>query len=410
MIKTPKSLRLHIGIFGRRNVGKSSFLNAFVRQAVSIVSEIAGTTTDPVEKPMELLPIGPVLFIDTAGIDDIGSLGKERVAKTKKIFDRTDVAVIVTAEGQWGEFEKVLVEEFKKRKIPIIAVCNKADLKEVDGNLIKYLDAEKIGWVQTVSPQKKGMAEFRKRLIFVVPDEFLNNPSILRDLVRPGEFAILVIPIDKEAPKGRIILPQVQAIRDILDNDSYCIILKENRLKESFSKLKEKPAIVITDSQAFLKVAEDTPEDIPMTSFSILFARLKGDLNEFVNGTFAIEKLKSGDKILIAESCSHHPIADDIGRVKIPRWLRQYTGCELVFDVCQGHDFPENLGDYKLVIHCGGCMTNRREILSRIERCRIAGVPITNYGIVIAYSLGKFERALKPFAGSLDYFTKTGRS
>jgi [FeFe] hydrogenase H-cluster maturation GTPase HydF len=408
MIKTPKSLRLHIGIFGRRNVGKSSFLNAFVRQAVSIVSEIAGTTTDPVEKPMELLPIGPVLFIDTAGIDDIGSLGKERVAKTKKIFDRTDVAVIVAAEGRWGEFEKALVEEFKKRKIPIIAVFNKADLKNVNDSVIRELDSEKIGWVETISPQKKGMAEFRQRLISVLPDEFINNPSILRDLVKPGELAILVIPIDKEAPRGRIILPQVQAIRDILDNDSVCVVLKETRLRESFSKLKEKPAIVITDSQAFLKVAEDTPENIPMTSFSILFARLKGDLNEFVNGALAIKKLKSGDKILIAESCSHHPIVDDIGRVKIPKWLKQYTGCELEFVVYQGHDFPENLGDYKLVIQCGGCMTNRREILSRIERCRSLGVPITNYGVAIAYSLGKFERALKPFADSLDYFVKKG--
>jgi len=408
MIKTPKSLRLHIGIFGRRNVGKSSFLNAFVRQAVSIVSEIAGTTTDPVEKPMELLPIGPVLFIDTAGIDDIGSLGKERVAKTRKIFDRTDVAVIVTAEGQWGEFERMLLKEFKKRKIPVIAVFNKADLKNVDDSVINELEKERICWLEAISTQKKGMVEFRQRLISVVPDEFINNPSILRDLVKPGELAILVIPIDKEAPKGRIILPQVQAIRDILDNDSVCIVLKETRLRESFSKLKEKPAIVITDSQAFLKVAEDTPEDIPMTSFSIVFARLKGDLNEFVNGALAIEKLKSGDKILIAESCSHHPIVDDIGREKIPKWLRQYTGCELVFDVCQGHDFPENLGDYKLVIQCGGCMTNRREILSRIERCRIVNVPITNYGVAIAYSLGKFERALRPFADSLDYFMKKG--
>ncbi|MFA6187481.1 MAG: [FeFe] hydrogenase H-cluster maturation GTPase HydF [Phycisphaerae bacterium] len=409
MIKTPKSLRLHIGIFGRRNVGKSSFLNAFVRQAVSIVSEIAGTTTDPVEKPMELLPIGPVLFIDTAGVDDIGSLGQERVARTKKIFDRTDVAVIVSAEGQWEKFEKALLEEFKKRKIPVIAVFNKADLKGVDQSVIAELNAEKVEWLETVSPQKKGMAEFREKLIAVVPDEFLITPSILRDLVRPGELAVLVIPIDKEAPKGRIILPQVQTIRDILDNDSACIVVKETGLLDTLAKLREKPAIVITDSQAFLKVAEDTPEEIPMTSFSILLARLKGDLNEFVNGALAIEKLKSGDKILIAESCTHHPIIDDIGREKIPRWLKQYAGCELKFDTYQGHDFPENLGDYKLVIQCGGCMTNRREILSRIERCRRLGVPITNYGVAIAYSLGKFDRALKPFAGGLDYFTGKGR-
>ena len=409
MIKTPKSLRLHIGIFGRRNVGKSSFLNAFVRQAVSIVSDVAGTTTDPVEKPVELLPLGPVLFIDTAGVDDIGSLGQERVARTKKIFDRTDVAVIVSEQGQWAQFEKALLEEFKKRKIPIIAVFNKADLKSVSQSVIAELKAEKIEWLQTVSPQKKGMAEFREKLIAVVPDEFLKTPSMLGDLVKPGEIAVLVIPIDKEAPKGRIILPQVQAIRDILDNDSACIVVKETGLLDTLAKLREKPAIVVTDSQAFLKVAEDTPEEIPMTSFSILLARLKGDLNAFVNGALAIEKLKSGDKILIAESCSHHPIVDDIGREKIPRWLAQYTGCELKFDVFQGHDFPENLTDYKLVIQCGGCMTNRREILSRIERCRTLGVPITNYGVAIAYSLGKFDRALKPFADSLDYFTRKER-
>jgi len=409
MIKTPKSLRLHIGIFGRRNVGKSSFLNAFVRQAVSIVSEIAGTTTDPVEKPMELLPLGPVLFIDTAGVDDIGSLGQERVARTKKIFDRTDVAVIVSEQGQWDKFEKALLEEFKKRKIPIIAVFNKADLKGVAQSVIAELKAEKIEWLQTVSPQKKGMAEFREKLIAVVPDEFLKTPSMLGDLVKPGEIAVLVIPIDKEAPKGRIILPQVQAIRDILDNDSACIVVKETGLRDTLANFKKKPALVVTDSQAFLKVAEDTPEEIPMTSFSIVLARLKGDLNEFVNGALAIEKLKPGDKILIAESCSHHPIADDIGREKIPRWLAQYARCELKFDVFQGHDFPENLADYKLVIQCGGCMTNRREILSRIERCRTLGVPITNYGVAIAYSLGKFDRALKPFADSLDYFTGKGR-
>jgi [FeFe] hydrogenase H-cluster maturation GTPase HydF len=253
------------------------------------------------------------------------------------------------------------------------------------------------------------VAEFRQKLISVVPDEFINNPSIAGDLVGPGEYAVLVVPIDKEAPKGRIILPQVQTIRDMLDNDSVCIVLKETKLRELFPNLKQKPAIVITDSQAFLKVAEDTPEDVPMTSFSILFARLKGDLNQFVNGALAIASLKSGDKVLIAESCSHHPIADDIGREKIPRWLREHTGCEPEFVIYQGHDFPDNLADYKLVIQCGGCMTNKREILSRIEQCRRVGVPITNYGVAIAYLLDKFDRALKPFADSLDYFAEDNK-
>jgi [FeFe] hydrogenase H-cluster maturation GTPase HydF len=409
MIAAPKSLRLHIGIFGRRNVGKSSLLNAITRQQVSIVSEIAGTTTDPVEKPMELLPIGPVLFIDTAGIDDVGALGNLRIAKTKQVFDRTELGVIVSDNGRWGEFEQGICEELDRRKISVIAVFNKIDISPCRQDAIDKLKSMNITVVQTEANQQKGIIEFRQALINTVPEDFINNSTIMGDLVGPGQLAVLVVPIDKEAPKGRLIAPQVQCIRDLLENDAYCIVVKERELRDALKRLENQPPkIVVTDSQAFLKVAGDTPDDILMTSFSILFARYKGDLNEFVNGALVIEKLKPGDKVLIAESCSHHPIAEDIGRVKIPRWLTQYVGGKLQFDICQGHDFPENLGDYKLVIQCGGCMTNRREVLSRIERCRIASVPITNYGIAIAYSLGKFDRALKPFAGSLDYFKKKG--
>jgi [FeFe] hydrogenase H-cluster maturation GTPase HydF len=409
MISTPKSLRLHIGIFGRRNVGKSSLLNAITRQQVSIVSDVAGTTTDPVEKPMELLPIGPVLFIDTAGIDDAGVLGNLRIKKTKQVFDRTELGVIVSDNGDWSVFEQGIYEELQSRKIPVIAVFNKTDITPCRQEAIDKLKAMGITVVQTAANQQKGIIEFRQALINTVPEDFINNSTIMGDLVGPGELAVLVVPIDKEAPKGRLIAPQVQCIRDLLENDAYCVVVKERELRDAIKRFEHQPPkIVVTDSQAFLKVAGDTPDDILMTSFSILFARFKGDLNEFVNGALTIEKLKPEDKVLIAESCSHHPIAEDIGRVKIPRWLTQYVGGKLQFDVYQGNDFPENLGDYKLVIQCGGCMTNRRQILSRIERCRAAGVPITNYGVAIAYSLGKFERALRPFAGSLDYFTKKG--
>ncbi|MEN6385082.1 MAG: [FeFe] hydrogenase H-cluster maturation GTPase HydF [Phycisphaerales bacterium] len=402
MINTPKSLRLHIGIFGRRNVGKSSLLNAITRQQVSIVSDVAGTTTDPVEKPMEFLPIGPVVFIDTAGVDDIGALGEMRIKKTKKIFERTDLGIIVTDDGRWGNFEQGIYDELKNRKTPVIAVFNKSDIAAADEQAINKLKSMKISCVQMAANQSKGILDFRQALIDAGPVVFINTSSILGAVVVPGEMAVLVVPIDKEAPKGRIILPQVQCIRDILDNDAYCVVVKEHELRSALERFANKPPkIVITDSQAFLKVAGDTPDEIPLTSFSIVFARYKGDLNEFFKGTRAIDKLKSGDKVLIAESCSHHPIVDDIGRVKIPRWLNEYVGGELKFDTCQGNDFPQNLADYKLVLQCGGCMSNRKQILSRIEQCRKKGVPITNYGVAIAYILGIFERALRPFAKEL---------
>jgi len=402
--QTPKGLRLHIGLFGRRNVGKSSLLNAITRQQVSIVSDQAGTTTDPVEKPMELLPLGPVLFIDTAGIDDSGALGELRVKRTQKVFERTELGVIVTEAGVWGDFEDQLFAELKGRKIPVIVVFNKIDLAQPGVEIISKLTAEKIPMVKTVASDGGGILDFRQALLNSAPDDFVNNPSILGDLVGPGEMAILVVPIDKEAPKGRLILPQVQAIRDLLDSDSYCMVVKERELRSAIERLKRPPKLVVTDSQAFLKVVADTPRDIKLTSFSILFARFKGNLTEMVLGTLAIERLKPGDRIMIAEACSHHPIAEDIGRVKIPRWLTQYVGGKLDFQTVQGHDFPEDLSPYKLIVHCGACMQNRREMLNRILRCRQAGVPITNYGLTIAYSLGIFERALEPFPAALEVY------
>lgn len=404
MRSAPKGLRLHIGLFGRRNVGKSSLLNALTRQTVSIVSDIAGTTTDPVEKPMELLPIGPVLFIDTAGIDDVGALGEMRVQKTRQVFDRTDVGIIVSVAGDWGEFEEVILAELRERRIPVIVVFNKTDVAGVDAAQEARLKDSKIPCIETSAARGEGILDLREALIKSAPEEFINTPAIIGDLVPAGEMAVLVIPIDLEAPKGRLILPQVQSIRDILDNDAYCMVVKERELRDALDRLKRPPALVVTDSQAFLKVAGDTPDDVLMTSFSILFARFKGDLVEFVKGALAIENLVPGDRVLICESCSHHPIGEDIGRVKLPRWLRQYVGGKLEFTHVQGHDFPDDLASYKLAIHCGACMWNRREVLSRIIRCQQAGVPITNYGLAIAYSLGIFERALKPFPAALETY------
>ena len=399
---TPKGMRLHIGLFGRRNVGKSSLLNALTRQEVSIVSEIAGTTTDPVEKPMELLPIGPVLFIDTAGIDDEGALGGLRVEKTRRVFERVDVAVIIAVADQWGSFEDGMLAEFRQRGVPAIVVFNKCDLARPQATLLGVLG--EIRYVQTVASRGEGVLDLRDALIKSAPDDFINTPSIVGDLVPPGELVVLVVPIDKEAPKGRLILPQVQTIRDLLDSDAYCLVVKERELRDALDRLKRPPALVVTDSQAFLKVAGDTPPEIPLTSFSILFARFKGDVTEFVHGALAIDDLKAGDRVLIAESCTHHPIGEDIGRVKIPRWLTQYVGGKLEFTHLQGHDFPVDTRQFSLVVHCGACTTNRREVLSRILRCRQAGTPITNYGMTIAYSLGIFERALGPFPSAMEVY------
>jgi [FeFe] hydrogenase H-cluster maturation GTPase HydF len=411
MERTPKSMRLHIGIFGRRNVGKSSLLNALTRQQVSIVSDIAGTTTDPVEKPMELLPLGPVLFIDTAGIDDVGALGAQRVAKTRKVLDRTDLAVIVADAGEWGGFEESLLVELKKRRVPVLAAFNKSDLGQPAPELEQRLRDEGVRSVQTVAARGDGILALREALIASAPDDFLAQWPIIGDLLPEGGLAVLVVPIDKEAPKGRIILPQVQTIRDLLDHGQLSLVVREHELKDALARLNRKPDIVVTDSQAFAKVVADTPRDVKLTSFSILFARFRGDLVEMVRGATAIGQLKPGDRVLVAESCTHHPIGDDIGRVKIPNWLQQRVGGKLEFVTHQGHDFPDDLSSYKLVIHCGACMTNRRAVLNRVARCREAGIPITNYGLTIAYTLGIFERALEPFPAALEAYRgmRTGR-
>ena len=400
-MKAPKSFRIHIGIFGRRNTGKSSILNALTQQEVSIVSEVAGTTADPVEKPMELLPIGPVLFIDTAGIDAHGLTGDKRVEKTIAVFDRTDLGIIVTNFEDWGKYELRLMEEFKSREIPFLVAFNKADIYTENKKITGQLKDTRVNYVSTSATTGTGIPELRELILKTAPVDFIERPGILSDLVSPDELAILVIPIDSAAPKGRLILPQVQSIRDLLDNDSMCLIVKENGLKNALSKLNKPPKLVVTDSQVFAKVAADTPKEIPLTSFSILFARFQGDLTEMVRGALTIDKLKPGDKVLIAEACSHHPSEEDIGTVKIPRWLNQFVGGELDFSNCKGNNLPQSLEQFKLIIHCGACMWNRRAMLSRIMKARQAGVPITNYGLTIAYSLSIFERALEQYTEAL---------
>lgn len=402
MNKTPKANRLHIGIFGKRNAGKSSILNKLVNQDVSIVSEIAGTTTDPVEKTMEFLPLGPVVFIDTAGIDDTDELGRLRVEKTKKIFDRTDIAIIVSDYNGWNDFETELFENFKERQIPVIAVINKNDIKEItEEDLSKINNYIKNPIITSSITDKNIVLKIKEQLISNVPESFINPPSIIDGLVEQNQNVVLVIPIDKEAPKGRLILPQVQTLRALLDNGNKTLVVRETELSDALKTLKEPPKLVITDSQAFKTVDEITEKSIPLTSFSILFARLKGDLNEFYNGAKTVDQLKDGDKILIAESCSHHQIEDDIARVKIPKLLTQKTGKQLQFFYHSSHDFAQNLEDYALIIHCGACMTNRREVLSRIIKAKNSGTPITNYGIVIAHCLGILDRAIAPFKQQL---------
>lgn len=399
-MKTLKSMRLHIGIFGKTNAGKSSLLNRITSQNISIVSEIAGTTTDVVEKSMELLPVGPVTFLDTAGINDATALGEKRLEKTMSVINRTDVAVIVCDFQGIDDYEKELIKKFEELKIPYLVVVNKIDEKPLSDEkfdeILKVVQDDKRILKTSVKTDKDIVFRFKDALVKLLPEDFVNSPKIAGDLVPPKSTVILVIPIDKEAPKGRIILPQVQTLRDLLDSDCPVYVVKETELKDALDNLKTPPSLVVTDSQAFKQVSEIVPENIPLTSFSILFARLKGDLQAFIEGARAIENLKDGDRVLILESCTHHAIEDDIGRVKIPRWLKQKTGKNLVIENFAGHDFPDISG-YSLVIHCGACMTNRREVLSRILIAQEKNIPITNYGITISYCLGILPRAVKIF-------------
>lgn len=402
MDTAPRSLRTHIGLFGRRNVGKSSVLNALTRQQVAIVSATPGTTTDPVEKPMEFLPLGPVLFVDTAGLDDEGVLGEQRIAKTRKALERTDLALLVAESGAWGRFEEELLAEIRARALPVVVVLNKADAGSADAPLAARLAGLGVPAVETVATSGAGIPALRQALLAAAPADLLEGRRIVGDVVSPGDLVVLVTPIDAEAPKGRIILPQVQVLRDLLDSGVVSVVVREHELRTALSLLRQLPRLVVTDSQAFRQVADETPPSVLLTSFSILFARFQGDLVEMVRGTAGIDRLKAGDRILIAEACTHHPVDEDIGRVKIPRWLRAHTGVPLEFETVQGRDFPDDLSRFALVVHCGSCMGNRREMLSRLLRGRQAGVPVTNYGLTIARSLGILERALEPFPAALE--------
>lgn len=395
-MKTLKSNRLHIGFFGKTNTGKSSLLNKITGQDISIVSDIAGTTTDVVEKSMELLPIGSVTYLDTAGLDDDTVLGAERIKKTLKILNRTDIGVLICNANGLDKSDIDIIEQFENLKIPFIVIVNKSDISKISNEKLDNIKKYCQNIIITSIFDEDLIYKFKNALIKLLPDDFINPPKIAGDLIPAKSTIVLVIPIDKEAPKGRIILPQVQTLRDLLDSDCITLAVKESELFQAIEGLKEPPQLVITDSQAFRHVSQIVPESIPLTSFSILFARLKGDLKTFIHGAKAIDKLQDGDRVLILESCTHHAIEDDIGRVKIPNLIRKKTGKNLIFDNISGHDFPE-ISDYKLIIHCGACMTNRKEVLSRILIANQKGVPITNYGITISYCLGILDRAIKIF-------------
>lgn len=400
MQKTPKGLRLHIGIFGRRNVGKSSILNGLTRQNVSIVSEFKGTTTDPVEKPMELLPLGPVVFIDTAGVDDEGDLGNLRVERTQSIFARCDLALIVT-DDRWASYEKAIAEALKSRNIPWIAVLNKADVCAHE-DMLATLRGENIQVVSVSAQDTRLMDVLKQAIIQAAPAEYMETRQIIGDLIPEHGHVVLVVPIDKEAPKGRLILPQVQTIRDILDAHATCTVCQEPQLARVLDMLKMPPAMVVTDSQAFGSVSRIVPPEIMLTGFSVLFARFKGELTDLVRGARAIKTLKPNDRVLIAEACTHHPIQDDIGRVKIPNWLRREIDPSLQIDVLSGPDFPEDLTQYQLIIHCGACMWTRRQFLSRQQQAMAQNVPMTNYGVAIAALHHILDRALEPFPEALS--------
>ena len=394
---TPSSERVHISIFGRRNSGKSSLINALTNQSLAIVSDVPGTTTDPVSKSMEILPIGPVIVTDTAGIDDVGELGRMRVEKTLRVLEKTDLAVLIVESGLVpGEWEEDLVAKIKERNIPLVICANKIDAQPECSAIKTWATAHSVLFVPVSAATREGVEQLKSALISISPTG-ISEPTIIGDLITGGDIVVLVVPIDKAAPKGRLILPQVMTIRDALDSDAIAITVKERELRACLDSLARKPKLVITDSQAFLKVDADTPKDIWMTGFSILMARYKGDLAAMVAGARAIDDLKIGERVLISEGCTHHQQADDIGRVQIPRWLRQMVGGDLDLGFASGKDFPSDLASYKLIVHCGGCMINSREMLYRQRVAAEAGIPMTNYGVLLAKVHGILERALEPF-------------
>lgn len=397
-----KDSKPHIGIYGRRNIGKSSLINCLAGQDIAIISDQAGTTTDPVKKSFEITGFGPVILIDTAGIDDSGELGQKRVERTLRTLDTVDLAILVIAGNEWGSFEDSLVDEFKAQDLPFIIVHNKSDIAKPETDLInmaRSLSGTEIIEFSTVD--KRNYEELIKLVKESIPEHSFKTPALLGDLIKHGDVVLLITPIDVEAPAGRLILPQVQVIRDILDNDAVAIVLKEFEVDIFLKKTGIKPALAVTDSQVFVKADASVSPDIPLTSFSILLARFKGDFENYRKGTPKISELKNGDRILLLESCTHHVACDDIGRTKIPRWITNFTGKKLEFEVVAGLDtLPRPITDYALVIQCGGCMITRKQLHNRLKAAVKAGVPVTNYGMTIAYVQGIYQRALSPFANT----------
>lgn len=399
MNQTPSSERVHIGFFGRRNAGKSSVLNAVTGQDLAVVSDVKGTTTDPVQKSMELLPLGPVVVIDTPGIDDEGELGALRVKKSYQVLNKSDATVLVV-DASLGLCEEdfAFIEHIQKKQIPYAVAFNKSDLAP-SASLAKdlqYLKEHHIDFVSVSTADLSGIDTLKEKIATLAKTED-TKLRIVADLIHPSDFVVLVVPIDKAAPKGRLILPQQQTIRDILEADATAIVVKEYELRDTLSHLGKKPRLVITDSQVFAKVSADTPADIMLTSFSILFARYKGNLPALIKGVTALEQIEDGDKILVSEGCTHHRQCDDIGSVKLPRWIRQYTGKEPEFVFSSGTEFPTDLSPYKMIVHCGGCMLNEREMKYRLACAKDQNIPMTNYGILIAYIQGILKRSVEPF-------------
>lgn len=404
--ETPKGLRLHIGLFGQRNSGKSTLMNALVGQAVSIVSAHPGTTTDPVEKAFELAPLGAVVFIDTAGLDDAGELGALRVERTRAVIERTDLALIVVADGRIGTLEQELIATLRAQRTPFVVVFNKADLNEPAKALLQELANDDIESATVCAAQGQGIDALKEAMIHRAPGGGLEEARLIGDLIGPGDLVVLVVPIDLGAPKGRLILPQVQTLRDILDSDAASLMVKERELAALLPRLSVPPRLVVCDSQVVLKAAADTPPEIPLTTFSILQARFKGDVIGFAEGAGAISRLVPGDRVLIAEACSHHALADDIARVKIPRWLRQFAGGGLEIEIRSGRDFPADLTSYALIVQCGGCTVTRRQMLARQYRAACQGVPMTNYGMAISVVQGVLDRSLQCFPAALDAYRR----
>ena len=403
-LNTPKSLRLHIGIFGRTNVGKSTLVNYISGQDTSIVSSVAGTTTDSVYKSMELSPLGPITLIDTAGIDDISILSKERIERTTKIFDLTDVAIILLEPNIWTDFEQNIIEQLNNKKTPYLFIINNYKKQNIDEKFIQQLSNYKFietELLQNNNYREQFLSDLKRLLISIIPEEVLNLQSLTQNIIKSFQTVVMVVPLDLGAPKGRLILPQVQMIRECLDINAIVIITKETELKQTLDKLKNKPDIVICDSQVVKKVLDIIPKDVAFTTFSIIFSANKSDFKTMLEGIKAIKNLKQSDKILIAEACSHHASKDDIGRVKIPNLLSKYLGFDIKFDVSSGMDYPKNLGQYSLIIHCGGCMINKKQMISRLNYATQNNIPITNYGMVISFINNTLDRVIEPFIKNL---------